>query len=163
MCTIDRPSDFDIGGTHARYLSQTHTALSVIIPTRERCDTLYSALKTVCEQDFSEVEFIVSDNVSEDDTANVVKAFSDPRLKYIRTPKRLSMTGNYNFALRHARGTYITILGDDDGFIPGALSVLANWARATGIDAISWREAAYYWPTHSLPGSATFLACPCLM
>ena len=143
-------------------LAQPAPFLTVIIPTRERCETLHSALKTVCEQDLPEVEFIVSDNVSEDDTANVVRGFNDARLTYIRTQRRLSMTGNYNFALSHARGTYVTILGDDDGFIPGALSVLAKWARTTGADAISWREAAYYWPTHSLVERRNLLQLPLL-
>ena len=136
--------------------------VSVIIPTRERCETLRSALKTVCSQDFTDAEFIVSDNVSEDDTAAIVAGFNDPRVRYIRTPKRLSMTGNFSFALSHARGTYVTILGDDDGLIPGALSVLAQWARATGADAISWQEATYYWPTHSLPERRGRLQIPLL-
>src|SRR5580692_212973 len=136
--------------------------VTVIIPTRERCETLQLALQTVCGQDFDDAEFIVSDNVSEDDTANVVAGFSDPRVRYIRTPKRLSMSDNYSFALGHARGTYVTILGDDDGLIPGALSVLAHWARATGTDAISWQEATYYWPTHSLPERRGRLQVPLL-
>jgi glycosyltransferase involved in cell wall biosynthesis len=136
--------------------------VSVIIPTRERCETLHSALKTVCGQDFDDAEFIVSDNVSEDDTANIVAGFNDPRIRYIRTPRRLGMSDNYSFALSHARGTYVTILGDDDGLIPGALSALAQWARATGTDAISWQEATYYWPTHSLPESRGQLKVPVL-
>src|ERR1035441_9201470 len=102
--------------------------ISVLVPTRERCETLHYALKTLCDQDFPDVEFIVSDNFSNDDTAGVVKRFDDPRIRYIRTPRRLSMTENFCFALGHARGTYVTILGDDDGFTPGALSVLAKWA-----------------------------------
>ena len=136
--------------------------VSVIIPTRERCETLRSALKTVCSQDFADAEFIVSDNVSEDDTAKIVAGFNDPRIRYIRTPNRLSMSGNYSFALSCARGTYVTILGDDDGLIPEALSVLANWARATGTDAISWQEATYYWPTHSLAERCGRLQVPLL-
>lgn len=136
--------------------------VTVIIPTRERCETLHSALKTVCGQDFADAEFIVSDNVSEDDTATIVAGFNDPRIKYIRTPKRLSMSDNYSFALSHARGTYVTILGDDDGLIPGALAVLARWVRATGADAISWQEATYYWPTHSIPERRGRLEIPLL-
>jgi glycosyltransferase involved in cell wall biosynthesis len=136
--------------------------ISVIIPTRERCETLQSALKTACGQDFTDVEFIVSDNVSEDSTSAIVAEFNDPRIRYIRTPKRLSMAGNYSFALSHARGTYVTILGDDDGLIPGALSVLAQWARATGAPAISWQEATYYWPSHSLPERRGRLQIPLL-
>jgi glycosyltransferase involved in cell wall biosynthesis len=136
--------------------------VSVIIPTRERCETLHSALKTVCGQDFTDAEFIVSDNVSEDDTAKIVAGFNDPRIRYIRAPKRLSMSDNYSFALSHARGTYVTILGDDDGLVPGALSVLAQWSRATGADAISWQEATYYWPTYSLPERRGRLQIPLL-
>jgi glycosyltransferase involved in cell wall biosynthesis len=138
------------------------TYISVILPTRERSDTLQSALKTVCEQDYPDMEILVSDNVSEDDTAAVVARFNDPRIRYIRTPQRLSMTGNYCFALGHARGTYVTILGDDDGFVPGALSVLARWARATGADAISWQQGTYFWPTYSLPDRRNQLQIPVL-
>jgi glycosyltransferase involved in cell wall biosynthesis len=138
------------------------TFLSVIVPTRERCETLHYALKNLSEQDFADAEFIVSDNVSNDDTTAVMARFNDARIRYIRTPHRLSMTGNYDFALGHARGTYVTILGDDDGFVPGALSVLAKWAQASGADAISWQEAAYYWPTHSEPERRNLLEIPVL-
>ena len=77
--------------------------MSVIIPTRERCETLHSSLQTVCGQDFADAEFIVSDNVSGDDTAAIVASFNDPRIRYIRRPKRLSMSDNYSLALSHAR------------------------------------------------------------
>ena len=136
--------------------------VSVIIPTRERCETLHSSLETVCSQEFPDAEFIVSDNVSGDDTAAIVASFNDPRIRYIRTPKRLSMSDNYSFALSHARGAYVTILGDDDGLIPGALSALAQWICATGADAISLQEATYYWPTHSLPERRSRLQIPLL-
>jgi glycosyltransferase involved in cell wall biosynthesis len=84
--------------------------ISVLVPTRERSETLYFALKTLCAQDFADAEFIVSDNASEDDTASIVAGFKDPRVRYIRTPKRVSMTSNFNFAIEHARGTYVIAL-----------------------------------------------------
>jgi len=56
----------------------------------------------------------------------------------------------------------VTILGDDDGLAPGALSTLAQWTRATGADAISWQEATYYWATHSLPERRGRLQIPLL-
>jgi glycosyltransferase involved in cell wall biosynthesis len=136
--------------------------ISVLVPTRERCETLHYALKTLCDQEFSDVEFIVSDNFSNDDTAGVVKRFDDPRIRYIRTPQRLSMTENFCFALGHAQGTYVTVLGDDDGFTPGALSVLAKWALQTGADAIKWHAASYYWPNHSRPERRGALEVPLL-
>ena len=136
--------------------------ISIIIPTRERCETLKSALKTLCGQSFSDAEFIVSDNVSADDTAAVVAGFNDHRIRYIQTPKRLSMADNYSYALGHARGVYVTILGDDDGLVPGALSVLAQWASGSGSDAISWQEATYYWPSYSISKYRGLLQIPLL-
>ena len=41
---------------------------TVIIPTRERAETLYYAIKTCVEQDYENLEIIVSDNASQDDT-----------------------------------------------------------------------------------------------
>jgi glycosyltransferase involved in cell wall biosynthesis len=134
--------------------------ISVVIPTRERCETLKFALKTLCNQDFADCEFIISDNASEDDTAAVVAEFSDPRIRYIRTATRLSMTGNYNFAIEHALGTYITAIGDDDGLTPGALTALADLIRTTGTEAVSWRPAAYYWPNHPLEAKRNWLFVP---
>jgi glycosyltransferase involved in cell wall biosynthesis len=140
----------------------TEPRITVIIPTRERRETLEASIRTCVEQDYDNLEIIVSDNVSQDDTEAVARSFNDPRLKYIKTDRRLSMTGNFEFALGHVRPGYVSIIGDDDGFIPGALSVLGQWARATGTDAISWHAAAYYWPTHSLPASRGQLQIPVL-
>ena len=96
--------------------------LTVIIPTRERSDTLMHTLRTLVDQDYRDCEFIVSDNHSQDNTKQVVQDFSDPRICYINTGKRVSMSKNWEFALEHARGSFVTYIGDDDGFIPGALS-----------------------------------------
>jgi glycosyltransferase involved in cell wall biosynthesis len=136
--------------------------ISVIVPTRERCETLGPALRTLCNQDFADCEFIVSDNASEDDTAAVVAGFSDPRIRYIRTPRRVSMTSNFNFAIEHSRGDYVISIGDDDGLTPGALTALAELIRHTGADAISWLKAVYHWPNHVLADKRNTLHVPIL-
>ena len=61
------------------------TKFSVIIPTRERSDTLQSSLKTCVGQDYDNLEIIVSDNFSTDNTREVVESFDDPRIRYINT------------------------------------------------------------------------------
>jgi glycosyltransferase involved in cell wall biosynthesis len=140
----------------------TEPSITVIIPTRERCETLKASIRTCVEQDYDNLEIIVSDNFSHDDTEAVARSFNDPRLKYIKTDRRLSMTDNFEFALSHVQSDYVSIIGDDDGFIPGALSVLGRWTLATAADAISWQAAAYYWPTHSLAASRDQLQIPVL-
>ena len=96
----------------------TKPFISVIIPTRERADTLLFAIKTAFDQNSDDYEVIVSDNFSQDNTKEVVESFSDPRLVYVNSGRRLSMCDNYEFGLEHARGEYIIFIGDDDAIMP---------------------------------------------
>jgi glycosyltransferase involved in cell wall biosynthesis len=121
--------------------------LTVIIPTRERCDTLEKTLLTVVTQDYEHLEIIVSDNFSQDRTRDVVASHQDKRIHYVNTGKRLSMSDNYEFALSHVTGDYVMLLGDDDGLLPGAIGSLAELFKKTNADAIGWLAGLYYWPS----------------
>ena len=72
--------------------------ISLIIPTRERSHYLYYALQTALQIKDDNIEIIVSDNFSHDNTSAVVERFTDTRLKYIRTPNRVSMRENFGSA-----------------------------------------------------------------
>ena len=124
--------------------------ITVIIPTRERCETLGASIRTCIEQDYDDLEIIVSDNASRDDTEAVVRSFSDPRLRYIKTDRRLSMTGNYEFAVSHARSGFVTIIGDDDGLMPSAAATVADLVKQSGTKAIVSYMIEYCWPNHQL-------------
>jgi glycosyltransferase involved in cell wall biosynthesis len=118
----------------------------VIIPTRERSDVLQFALRTVTDQDYDNLEIIVSDNCSEDGTREVVAAAGDPRVRYIRTGKRVAMSANWEFALSHADDGWVTFMGDDDGLPPRAVSKIAELLRQEPADAIRSRFCTYDWP-----------------
>jgi len=126
--------------------------ITVVLPTRERGDVLEKALATVTAQDYDALEIVVSDNCSTDRTREVVAAAGDPRIRYVNTGRRVSMTGNYEFALSHARPGWVTILGDDDGLMPGALHRVAQLAAETSVHAIRSRVGKYLWP--SVTGTA---------
>ena len=119
--------------------------LSLVIQTRQRHETLGYAIETALMDPMPELEVIVSDNFSSRETAEVVRSFSDSRLKYVRTDRRLSMCDNWEFALGHATGDYIIYIGDDDAVMPGALSRLKDLHS-------SHPAAVYKWPTQSTPG-----------
>ena len=123
------------------------TKFSVIIPTRERSDTLQSSLKTCVVQDYDNLEIIVSDNFSADNTREVVESFSDPRIRYINTGSRVSMSDNWEFALSHVTGGYLTFMGDDDGLLPDAISTVNAIIQDTGCLAVNSKCAEYRWPS----------------
>src|SRR4051794_27043114 len=97
---------------------------SVVIPTPERADTPPFALRTCLDQKFDDYEVIVSDNHSSPATRAVVDEVAHPKVRYVRTPEPMAMSANWEFAVSHARGEYVTVLGDDDALLPHALGWL---------------------------------------
>ena len=58
--------------------------VSVIIPTRNRAAFLQAAIQSVLNQTFQDFEIIVVDDASQDQTAEVIRSFTGPRIRYIR-------------------------------------------------------------------------------
>jgi len=120
--------------------------ITVIIPTRERCDVLESSLRTVTSQDYDNLEIIVSDNCSTDDTEGVVRRANDQRIRYVNTGKRLNMSHNWEFALSHVREGWVSFIGDDDGLLPESIKAVASIIETSGVDAIRSTFCTYHWP-----------------
>src|SRR5262245_20675383 len=102
---------------------------SVVIPTRERAETLRHALRTCLNRKFDDYEVIVSDNDSAPPMRAVVDEVAGPKVRYVRTPDALAMSSNWDFALSHARGEFVVLIGDDDGLLPHALAELDKIIR----------------------------------
>jgi len=133
--------------------------LSLIIPTRERAHTLAATLATAVATTNADLEIIVSDNVSADDTQAVVARVGDSRVRYVNPGSRQSMCGNYEFALAAATGTYVIIIGDDDAVIPQALDRLMARLAALPEPVIHmWPLHIYDWPASGRPASVAYLA-----
>lgn len=123
--------------------------LGILIPTRERATFLPAAIRSAlaaADRADCEVEVLVSDNASSDETPAVVAAFDHPALRYLRHDERLSMRENFERAVAASTATHLTIIGDDDGVLPHGLAFLARLLRDSGADAIGWRVMNYHWP-----------------
>ena len=93
--------------------------VSIIIPTFNRAKYLTRAVSSALAQDYNDMEVIVSDNDSTDDTGVVVESFmDDKRFKYFKNSKNLGMAPNWRKALNeYATGDFFIILSDDDYLI----------------------------------------------
>ena len=123
-----------------------NTFFTIVIPTRDRQDTLMYAISSALSQEYSNFEVLISDNASIDQTCEMVHSVNDPRLRYVRTSKRVSMSKNWEFALNHVRDGWVTVLGDDDGILPGSLRLVDKIIKETGTSAIRSNGCSYYWP-----------------
>ena len=128
-------------------LRQHTPNFTVVIPTRERCDTLTHALPTVLGQDYPRLSVVVADNMSCDGTEELVQRLGDSRVRYVRSERRLSMSHNWERALEEIDEGWVTVLGDDDGLLPGALDKVVAIAEYTGTKAIRTRNCEYLWPS----------------
>jgi len=133
---------------------------SVVIPTRERADTLRYALQTCLDQDFDDYEIIVADNDSSPPTRALVEEAASSRVRYFRTDRTLAMSSNWDFAVSHARGEYVILIGDDDGLLPHSLRELDKLTCDHHPKAVRWEPAYYTWPSFALAGQGDYLRIP---
>ncbi|MDJ0732503.1 MAG: glycosyltransferase [Nostocaceae cyanobacterium] len=87
---------------------------SVIIPTYNRCNYLQEAIDSAVKQTYQNIEIIICDNCSTDETQDVVAAFGDSRIKYWQQPQNIGMFDNQMHAFKVAKGKYVASLHDDD-------------------------------------------------
>ena len=105
--------------------------LSICIPTFNGAVRLPRLLKSVIEgciglEDLNQIEVVVSDNASDDNTANVIEDFllkHSLRVQYFRNSQNI-FEDNFRCALFRGRGTYRKLLGDTFYFKPGSVSFL---------------------------------------
>ncbi len=89
--------------------------VSIGIPTYNRANSyLKHALRSAVNQTYKNVEIIVSDNCSADDTESAVKEFNDSRIRYYRQKENIGAVPNCNFCLEQSQGKYFLALYDDD-------------------------------------------------
>ncbi len=124
--------------------------LTIIIPTRNRANYLFWSVKTCLDSRYPNLEILICDNQSNDETEKVIFDFADNRIRYFRTKDFLSMTANWEYALSMVDEGFVTILGDDDGFIEGKLELAMNLLIEHQVDAISWKQSYYRWPGNSM-------------
>jgi len=97
--------------------------VSVVVPTYNRVQCLDHAIESVLGQTYPEVEVIVVDDGSTDDTPVAITRWADnPRVRYIRQENRgVSSARNTGFA--NSRGAYVALLDSDDVWEPWKLDL----------------------------------------
>jgi glycosyltransferase involved in cell wall biosynthesis len=98
--------------------------VSIGIPTYNRAATyLPQALESALHQTYENLEIIVSDNGSTDNTESLVKHYGNARIKYHRQNPAFSPNENFNYCLNAAQGEYFLLLHDDDLIDPDFVEV----------------------------------------
>lgn len=101
--------------------------LSIIIPTYNGQEYLASTLKSIAKQQDSEIECIVVDDGSADNTIEIIKAYQTQiPLTLIQRERQGNWVVNTNYGLKIANADYVCFLHQDDIWLPDRLKIIKN-------------------------------------
>jgi glycosyltransferase involved in cell wall biosynthesis len=111
---------------------QPQGLVSVVLPTYNREATLRRAMASILNQDYRDLELIVVDDGSTDNSRAVVEAFDDPRIRYLPLEKNGGASRARNAGMRVAKGEFIAFQDSDDEWLAGKLEKAVAAARSAG-------------------------------
>lgn len=111
--------------------------VSVCIPVRNGEAYLEQTLRSVLDQEFDDLEVVISDNASTDRTVEIVRSFADARIRLLENSQDIGGIANWNRVASAGRGRYLKLLAADDLLFPDALA-----AQVPVLEAAEHRDVA---------------------
>lgn len=106
--------------------------LSVMIPNYNYARYIVETIRSVLDQAPADLEIVVADNASTDDSVAQVRGLGDPRVRVEVNRKNLGFAPNLERVAQMARGRWMLLLSSDDRMQPGAIAAYLALARALG-------------------------------
>lgn len=134
----DLRTDDEVGG----YLAGPGVPdmVSVVVPTYNRANVVRASIESVLRQTHANVEVVVVDDGSKDDTQRVVEGYGAPVRYLYQANSGVSAARNLGFA--SARGEFIALLDSDDQFLPWKLEAQVRVLRAHPEVGMVWTDMA---------------------
>jgi glycosyltransferase involved in cell wall biosynthesis len=116
---------------------QEDPLVSIVIASYNRAQLLEIAVRSGLDQEWANIEVVVSDDASKDESIETLKRIGDPRLRFTAHPGHVGVWTNWTTALQMARGEYVVFLGDDDWIDPTFVRKhIECFERHPGIEAV---------------------------
>jgi len=96
--------------------AEENPLVSVIIPTYNRGELISRTIESALAQSWQNIEVIVVDDASTDNTRTVVEHFIDPKIKYFCLEKNSGPSTARNTGVNRSQGQFVTFLDSDDGW-----------------------------------------------
>lgn len=131
--------------------------VSICVPAFNGERTIAETLRSLLAQTYDNLEVVVCDNASTDRTVDVVRSFSDSRLRLVLNESHVSAEGNFDRCLRLGRGRYRGIFHSDDVYEPTIIEKQVAFleghpdAAAVGTRMRLIRADGSFWRTQRLP------------
>ena len=111
-------------------MAEHNSVVSIGMPTKNRASVITGALDSLLLQTYTNLELIISDNGSSDETQRICQDYvrRDSRVKYFRQTQNIGKgsADNFDFVRKQARGKYFMWATDDDWWDPRFVETLKN-------------------------------------
>lgn len=127
---------------------QNEPLVSVIIPTYNRRNTILASVNSVLNQTFKNIELIVVDDCSTDDTISILEQINDKRLKVIKHSENKGQNAARNTGIKASAGEYIAHHDSDDIWRLNKLKDQINKLKEVNADVLCCQTAVNDEDTH---------------
>ncbi len=100
--------------------------ISVIIPTYNRGNIIENSITSVLNQTYKNLEVLIIDDGSTDNTKEIIDKIDDKRIRYIKIKENLGGSNARNIGIKEATGRFISFQDSDDTFYPNKLELQFN-------------------------------------
>src|SRR4029079_3278710 len=122
-------------------VTNEHPLFSIILFCRNSASTIRRSVESVLNQSYRNIEFVVQDGASTDNTVEILKSYKDPRIKIVSEPDSGPPEGFWK-ALNRCEGEFIGTCLSDDELVPDAIEKAVNcfreYPRAGAITCDGW-------------------------
>lgn len=112
--------------------------VSIIVPTKNSAEFLEACLQSIKDQTYDNIELIVVDNFSTDNTPEIAKRFT--KHFYSKGPER---SAQRNYAVNRASGKYVAIIDSDMELSPKVITVCMDRVNTAGTNAVIIPEESF--------------------
>lgn len=114
----------------------SNSMISVVLPTYNRAGSLLRSVQSVLAQTYIDIELLIVDDGSNDETAQVVESLTDSRVRYLPQKENRGACAARNTGIRAARGEYIAFQDSDDAWHPEKLAAQLEQLRRKDADVV---------------------------
>jgi glycosyltransferase involved in cell wall biosynthesis len=132
-------------------ISYDRPTVTVLMPVYNGERYLKEAVSSILCQTFDEFEFLIVNDGSTDDSVDIIRSFSDPRIQLVHNQENLKLIATLNKGIELSRGKYIARMDSDDISLPDRLAkqldfmekrpgvgICGTWSRTFSDGAVTW-------------------------
>ena len=116
--------------------------VSIVTPSYNQARFLEQTIRSVLEQDYEDIEYIIVDGKSSDASPEIVRKYADRLAWWVSEPDR-GQTDALNKGFSHATGELLAWINSDDTYVPGAVRAAVKFFEAHSNAALIYGDANY--------------------